>query len=81
MRQISKVKQYDVPDKNYVTGRGLFSRTNSQSLQNVDKIFSGAKKSHERDADDNKRASMTMNEGERSSHAHLYGISRRFAET
>ena len=34
-----------------------------------------------RDADDNKRASMTMNESEKISHAHLYGISRVFAET
>ena len=34
-----------------------------------------------RDADDDKRASMTMNEGETSFHAHLYGISHGFAKT
>ena len=34
-----------------------------------------------RDADDNKRVSMTMNEGKGSSHTPLYGISRGFAET
>ena len=76
-----KVKQYDAIDKNYVRGRGLFTRKNSQSFQNVDKVFSGAKNRTKRDANDNKRSSMTINEGERSSHTHLYGISRGFAET
>ena len=66
-------------DKKYVRGRGLFTGKISQSFQNVDKIFSGAKNRTKRDANDDKRASMTMNEGERSSHAHLYGISRGFS--
>ena len=34
-----------------------------------------------RDADDDKQASMTMNEEESSSDAHMYRISRGFAET
>ena len=41
----------------------------------------GQKNRTKRDADDNKRASMTMNEGEGSSHTPFYGISRGFAET
>ena len=45
------------------------------------KFSRGQKNCTKRDADDDKRASMTMNEGERSSHAHLYSISRGFAET
>ena len=45
------------------------------------KFSRGQKNRTKRDADDDKRASVTMNEGERSSHAHLYGISRGFAET
>ena len=45
------------------------------------KISRGQKNRTKRDADDNKRASMTMNKGEVSSHTPLYGISRGFAET
>ena len=39
------------------------------------------KKRTKRDADNVKRASMTMNEGERSSHIPLYGTSLGFSET
>ena len=81
LRQISKEKQYDMIGKKYVRGRWLFTRKNLQSFQNVDKIFSGAKNCTKRDADDDERASMTMNEGETSSYAHLYGISLGFSET
>ena len=49
LRKISKVKQYDAIDKKYVRGRGLFTRKNSQSLQNIEKVFSGAKQSHEKE--------------------------------
>ena len=45
------------------------------------KVFRGQKNRTKRDANDDKRASMTMNEGETSSHAPLYGISRGFVET
>ena len=41
----------------------------------------GPNKFTKRDADDDTRVSMTMNEGEVSSHTPLYGISRGFAET
>ena len=55
LRQISKVKQYDAIDKKYVRGRGWFTRKNSQSFQNVDKVFSGAKNRTKRDADDDEQ--------------------------
>ena len=45
------------------------------------KCSRGQKNCTKRDADDDKRASMMMNEGEGSSHAPLYGISHGFAET
>ena len=45
------------------------------------KCSRGQKNRTKRDADDNKRASMTMNKGKGSSHVPLYGISRGFAET
>ena len=45
------------------------------------KFSQGQKNRTKRDADDDKRASMMMNEGETSSHAHMYGISRGFSET
>ena len=51
----------------------------------VDKMLTkcsrGQKNRTKRDVDDNKRALMTINEGEGSSHAPLYGISRGFSET
>ena len=54
------------------------------SPENVFQVTKGArghKHRTKRDADDDKRASMTMNEREGSSHTPLYGISRVFAET
>ena len=44
------------------------------------KCSRGQKNRTKRDVDDNKRALMKINEGEGSSHAPLYGISRIFAE-
>ena len=46
-----------------------------------DKVARGQKNRTKRDADDDKRASMTMNERKGSSHIPLYDISRGFAET
>ena len=54
------------------------------SPKNVFKVTKGAcgqKKCTKRDTDDDKRASMTMNEDEGSSHILLYGISQGLAET
>ena len=54
------------------------------SPENVFKVTKGArwqKNRTKRDANDDKRESMTMNEGEGSSHTPLYGISRGFDET
>ena len=45
------------------------------------KVLVGIKKWTKRDADNDKRASMTMNEGEQSSHIPLYGTSLGFSET
>ena len=45
------------------------------------KFSRGQKNRTKRDANDDKRASMTMNEGKTSSHAHLYDISRGFSKT
>ena len=54
------------------------------SPENVFQVTKGAhgqKNCTKRDADYDKRASMTMNEREGSSHTPLYGISHGFAET
>ena len=54
------------------------------SPENVFQVTKGAcgqKNCTKRDADDDKRASMTMNERKGSSHIPLYDISRGFAET
>ena len=54
------------------------------SPENFSQVIKGArgqKYRTKRDADEDKRASMTMNECEGSSHTPLYGISRGFAET
>ena len=59
-------------------GEGYGSqKKNSQ----VTKGARGQNNRTKRDADDDKRASMTMNERELISHTPLYGISRGFAET
>ena len=52
-----------------------------QVFRMLTRFSRGQKNLTKRDADDDKRASMMMNEGETSSHAHLYGISHGFAET
>ena len=63
-------------------GEGYGSPGNVQKVYKTLTKFSRRQKNcTKRDADDDKRASMTMNEGERSSQAHMYGISRGFAET
>ena len=54
------------------------------SPENFSQVIKGArgqKYRTKRDADEDKRASMTMNECEGSSHTPLYGISRGFSET
>ena len=54
------------------------------SPENVSRFSKGAcgqKNRTKRDADDNKRASMTMNKGKGISHTPIYAISRGFAET
>ena len=54
------------------------------SPENVFQVTKGArgqKNCTKKDADDDKQASITMNEGEESSHTPLYGISCGFAET
>ena len=77
LRQISKIKQYDAIEKNYFRRRVWFTRDCFPGETRC----SWAKKRTKRDADNDKRASMTMNEGEQSSHIPLYGTSRGFAET
>ena len=52
-----------------------------ENVLQVLKRCSWAKKITKRDADDDKRALMTMNEGEGIYHTPLHGISRGFAET
>ena len=52
-----------------------------ENVFQVTKVARGQKNRTKRDADDNKRASMTMNECEGSSHIPLYGISSVFPET
>ena len=59
-------------------GKGFVSPEN---VFQVKKGARGHKKCTKRDSDNVKRASMTMNEGERSSHIPLYGTSRGFSET
>ena len=54
------------------------------SPENVSRFSKGARGQRnrtKRDADDDKRVSITMNEGKGSSHTPLYGISRGFAKT
>ena len=80
MRQISKIKQYDAIDEEYVRRRVRISQKKNQ----VTECARGKKHRKKRDADDDKRALMTINEREQSSHTPLYGISpirRGFAPT
>ena len=75
LRQISKIKQYYAIDKNYVSQRGRFSDKKHPEEQNSHEVKKIAKKEILMTIDDDKRASMTINEREQSYYTPLYGIS------
>ena len=82
LRQISKVKQYDVIEKS-ILGAGDCSPGKIHKVFRMLTRFSrGQKNCTKRDDDDNKRASMTMNEdelgGEKFSRTSLWHVSQIF---